>query len=77
MISSHILERCMPTIDNAEASSKTKSLSLTASIEFLLISLKLNFLASNFLSISNLVPDKAAEPRGITLILCLASSSLE
>ena len=77
MISSHILERCIPVIDNVEASSKTKSLSLTASIEFLLISVKPNFLASNFLSILNLVPDKAAEPRGIIPILGFASSNLE
>ena len=45
----------MPIIARVEASSRTKSLSLTASIELLLKFLKPSFFASNFLSFSAII----------------------
>ena len=59
------------------ANSIAKSLSLTASIELLDMALKFNLFASIALSTLNLLPARAAEPNGITLILFCESENLE
>ena len=56
--------------------SKAKSLSETASIEFLVTDVKPNFFASLFLSMLNLFPDKAPEPSGLIFNCSLPFSNL-
>ncbi len=70
------IDKWTPRIERLEAVSITKSLSLTASIEFLERLLKPSFFARKFLLILYLDPANAAEPKGSTLILCFASASL-
>ena len=72
-ISSANLDKCTMIIEALDKDSRTKSLSLTASIEFSIGFLKPNALAVSNLSIGNDVPAKAADPKGDLFNLSLAS----
>ena len=59
-----------------KATSKAKSLSDTASIEFLVTESNPKDLASFCLSNLNLLPDRAPEPKGLTLSSFLVAETL-
>ena len=67
--SSLILERCIIIIDAADKNSIIKSLSDTASRLFFVTSSNLRSLAVYPLSMGNVVPAKAPEPRGMIFAL--------
>ena len=61
-------DRCIITIDESNRNSAAKSLSDTASIELALIRENFSRAATASLSMGKVVPESAADPRGISSV---------